>query len=336
MAQSRSQLHPVNDVLRELAIDLDPGQKGFIADKIFSDAGAVIDMTPYGRNATVLIDGVAPYLGNADLDLRRAADAPRKAQRGGETTSLAIAIEEYAIEESIDRLTEIDAQLPGDEERRAMRRVLNTLMIAREKRCADLFFGAGNWTNQAVAAFGPAAWNAAAGTPLSDLSLLQETIHDASGGHMPDTLIMDFAVLRAVSKNPEVRSVINGGGGQSVSGSLPLPDQAVVDLLESFLGLRVCVARKMRNTANVGQAATPARIWTDSVWMGCMGGSDAIRTGAGPKLNAIAAADFSHTALRPGVYDRANQTGRVVYAEEIGDMLKVEGSLGYLLTDAIA
>mgnify|MGYP003137926443 CR=1 FL=1 len=130
MAQSRSQLHPVNDVLRELAIDLDPGAQGFIADKIFSDAGAVIDMTPYGRNATVLIDGVAPYLGNADLDLRRAADAPRKAQRGGETTTLTIAISEYAIEESIDRLTEIDAQLPGDEEARAMRRVMNTLMIA--------------------------------------------------------------------------------------------------------------------------------------------------------------------------------------------------------------
>lgn len=218
-----------------------------------------------------------------------------------------------------------------------MRRVMNTLMIAREKRCADLFFGTGNWTNQAVAAFGGAAWNAPTGTPLSDLSLLQETVHDASGGHMPDTLIMDFAVLRTISKNPEVRSVINSTGGSlsSASGNLPLPDQAVIELIESFLGLRVCVARKMRNTANVGQAATPARIWTDSVWMGCMGGADAIRTGAGPKLNAIAAADFSHTALRPGAYDRANQTGRVVYGEEIGDMLKVEGSLGYLLTDAI-
>lgn len=337
--QSRSDLHPVASALRELAVDLDPGAEGLVADRLFER----VDMEPYGRDATLLIEAQRPYKGDADLSAKRAMGAKAQPIRGGDTNTKTIAISEYALSYFCDRLEIVDDQLPGSAEERAMKRLTRTLALKRENRAADLLFQAATgWTNAAVSALtggGGAKWNTATGTPLSDLQIMQELFYDASGGFYADTLVIPWKVIRALGKNNEVRNVLVGSGSAtSVSRAHPVTDNAVVSTLAAVLGMpegNIIVPGFRQDTANPGASASYGDIWTDNVWMGVLRGSEYEQRRSGVRMNPMAAADFRYSDVEIDVNDSANPKGREMVISEIHDYKLVEASLGYLATDAL-
>lgn len=337
--QSFDNLHPVASALRELAIDLDPGAMGLVARDLFE----VIPMQNYGRKATLLIEDADVYKGDAAIDDRRAMGAKAQSIRGGKTDDLVIEITDHALSYFCDHLEIIDDQLPGDGEVRAAKRLRRTLLVAQEKRAADLLFQASTgWTSSTVAGLsggGGAKWNAATGTPLSDLQVIQELVYDASGGFMPDTLVLPWKIVRAIGRNNEARRVLIGSGSAtSVSRDEPMRDDAVISGVAGVLGIpeaSIIVPGFRRNTANPAQTASLAEIWTDNVWMGVLRGADYETTRSGVKMAPLAAADFRYSEIEEDVEEKKNPKGRELTVGHIHDFKVIETSLGYLATDAL-
>ena len=334
MAQSYATRHPVAEVLKGLAVDLDPGYQGFIADDLFSNP---VDMSNFGQTATLLVDKQHSYLGDADLDAVRARGAKAQPIRDGDTGTVAISITDYALSHFTPSIDLFNDQLPGSAEERALRRLHKTLAIKREARAAALMMTAANWDTTSAAAV---KWDAVTGQPISDLLSLQQLVRGV-GGFMPNSLILPWTTLRAIAKNNEVREVLIGtGSATSTPRSLPLADDAVLAAISGITGIpraNIWVPGAQSNTANPGQTVARADIWDSTkVWMGLMGSTEYAQTKTGIRMDAIAAADFrAGSGVDVQAEDMINPNGRLQVVSELHDYRIVEDTLGYVFTGVL-
>ena len=337
MASSYSNLHPVDQILTSLVNEAIPADSQLIAGDIFENIKIP------ERSGTFLQENTRNFMGSPELDLERAPGASRVSIGGFDRSSTTFKAKIYAAKDSIAMEDILDSQYPGGEEARIAKKVRRTMMLAKEKRAADLLFNTSVFTNNDTCTNVMDGQINAAGTDaLTGLDKLKDLVFANAHGINPDTLVMGRGVARALARNPEFRSYLTVGtnpNGISSGGSMVLSNEAVAQIIKDILNIpNVYVGSARRETAVPGATSSEAQIWTDDViFCGILKGSDAISQKSGNvKGMPVAALNFDYGSMVAGQYDSLDSVKRYVYAEEVHTFQAIDVSLGYLVTSCLA
>lgn len=139
---------------------------------------------------------------------------------------------------------------------RAVEGVSELLMLAREKRVADLVFNTSTYpTGSKVTLAAADQWSNfsnAASDPVEDILAAREAMLMA-----PNTLVLGSQVLYQLRRHPKVIAAVYPTGGNAATGGV-----ATVDMLRELFEVdRILVGRAFINTAKPGQTASYSRIW---------------------------------------------------------------------------
>jgi hypothetical protein len=337
MASSYSNLHPVDQILTSLVNEAIPADSQLIAGDIFENIKVP------ERSGTFLQENTRNFMGSPELDLERAPGASRVSIGGFDRSSTTFKAKIYAAKDSIAMEDILDSQYPGGEEARIAKKVRRTMMLAKEKRAADLLFSTSVFTNNdnCTSVMGGQI-NAAGTDALTGLDKLKDLVFANAHGINPDTLVMGRGVARALARNPEFRSYLTVGAnpsGIAAGGSMVLSNEAVAQIIKDILNIpNVYVGSARRETAVPGATSSEAQIWTDDViFCGILRGSDAISQKSGNvKGMPVAALNFDYGSMVAGQYDSLDSVKRYVYAEEVHTFQAIDVSLGYLVTSCLA
>lgn len=339
MASSYSNIHPVDEILTSLVGEVIPSDSQLIANQIFENVKVP------ERSGTFLLENTRNFMGSPELDLERAPGAGRVNIGSFDRTSLTFKAKIYSAQDSIAMEDILDSQYPGNEEQRLARKVRRTMMLATEKRAADLLFNAAVFTNNDTCANVMGGQIDAAGTDaLTGLDKLKDLIFAAAHGINPDTIVLGRGVARALARNPEFRSYLTVGDatkgiGAAAGGNLILNDSAVQSIIRDVLNIpNVYVGQARRETAVPGATSSEAQIWNDeTIFCGILKGSDAIVQKSGNvKGMPVAALNFDFGSMVAGQYDSLDATRRYVYAEQVQEFKAIDATLGYIVTDCLA
>tara|TARA_R100001440_G_scaffold5611_1_gene11948 strand:+ start:3849 stop:4853 length:1005 start_codon:yes stop_codon:yes gene_type:complete len=333
MASSYSNLHPVDEILSSLLIENYGSNQDLIAGEIFE----TVNVTD--RTGTILLEEGRNFLGaGAGIDVQRAPGSSRAKISTFDRSSTTFACKIFAAEHAIAVEDLLDSQYPGSEEERAARMVGNVLALKREKRAADLLFSTAEFTNNATAAneFG-AQVDAAGADPLTGLHKLKDKVRANASGVHPDSLIMGYEVFRALARNEEIRGYAGTASAGFASGSRILQDDVVISVLRDILGIpNIHVGSARQDTAVAGATSSESYIWGESIFMGCLRGSDAVTQRSGNvKAMPVAALSLQFSAPVSGAYDSLDRTVKYVYGEEVNALKKIDANLGYIVTDCL-
>jgi hypothetical protein len=165
-------------------------------------------------------------------------------------------VEDYGLDDVVPQ-EDIDAARgkPGlDPLGRAVEGIMDLIMLAREKRVADLIFASATYpAANRVTLSGTSQWSDTANSdPVDALMAAQEGML-----MKPNTLVLGSQVAYKLRRHPKVvAAYVPAGGNASVGGVVPL--QALADLFEVE---RVLVGAAWYNSAKQGQTASLTRIW---------------------------------------------------------------------------
>jgi len=339
MASSYSNIHPVDEILTSLVSEVIPSDSQLIAGQVFENVKVP------ERSGTFLLENTRNFMGSPELDLERAPSAGRANIGSFDRTSLTFKAKIYSAQDSIAMEDIIDSQYPGSEEQRIARKVRRTMMLAKEKRAADLLFDTTSFSNDSCANVMGGQVDAAGTDALTGLDKLKDLVFAAAHGINPDTIILGRGVARALARNPEFRSYLSvgdftdAGVGIAAGGSLVLNDSAVQAIIRDVLNIpNVYVGQARRETAVPGATSSEAQIWNDeTIFCGILKGSDAIVQKSGNvKGMPVAALNFDFGNMVAGQYDSLDATRRYVYAEEVQQYKAIDSTLGYIVTDCLA
>ena len=312
---SYSNIHPVNEILKNLAIEAIPSDGQLIADKVIEK----VDVSALGPSGTLLIEETRNFMGSPDVDAERAPGASRQAIGNFDRTSTTFNTKIYSLKDAIAIEDIRYSQYPGNEETRSFRKVQRSMLLNRESRLASLLFGASNWGSytSALGSLGNSSkgtqWNSAGAEPLTDLHALIDVIRANAHGILPDTLVLGYGALRALSRAPDIRGFFTAGSTASgtASGNRIMQDDMVISVLKEVLGL-------------------------PNVFVGIMKGSDAVVNKNGTKVMPVAALNFEYAGFTSGSYDDLEMTKRTVWLEHTHQDKVIAQNYGFLLTDCLA
>ena len=112
-------------------------------------------------------------------------------------------------------------------------------------------------------------WNAAGGTPLTDIRAQIDTIMDSTG-ILPNLLAMDYKVFQGIVTSAEFISEAGALiGGVNDLGGFEARKRALADVL-NMPNATIAVAQEgaIKNTAKKGQTKSISRIWGENVLLG--------------------------------------------------------------------
>ena len=273
MASSYNNIHPVDQILTSLVSEVVPSDSQLIANQIFENVKIP------ERSGTFLLENSRNFMGaGVGLDLERAPGASRANIGGFDRTSLTFKAKIYSAQDSIAMEDIIDSQYPGGEEARIVRKVRRAMMLAKEKRAADLMFDTASFSNDTCTNVMGGKIDAAGTDGLTGLDKLKDLVFAAAHGINPDTLIFGRGVFRALARNPEVRGYAGSTANGLASGNMILTDEATKQVLRDILGIaNIYVGEARRETAVPGATSSEGQIWnTETIFCGIMKGSDAI------------------------------------------------------------
>lgn len=147
--------------------------------------------------------------------------------------------------------------------------LMSQLMTQAEARVLTLIANASVFT-EGVSGSGPTYWNDDANDPLASLETGMESVA-VKGGKHANTLVLSVDSLYALRRNARMRSLW-GDSDKTIT-----PSEIATKLRELLLvnqsgaiasDFMVLVAGVTRNTANIGQTASYARIYTNKAWLG--------------------------------------------------------------------
>jgi hypothetical protein len=244
-------------------------------------------------------------------------------------------LEIHSFEDSIAMEDIEDSQYPGTEEARSARKVRRALLLAQEKRCADLMFSPTQFTNNTTPG---TKFDAAGAEPLSFLHQELDTLRAANHGIVADTMVLGYNVFRALARNPEIRSFVGDSSAGIASGNRILADNAVLEVLRSVLNIpNVYVGSARRETAIPGATSSEADIWNnETIGLYILRGSDAVaQKSGGVKAMPVAALNMQYKGLQAGQYDSLDLVRRHVWGEHVQQFKLVDATRGRLLTDCL-
>ena len=125
---SYSNIHPVNEILKNLAIEAIPSDGQLIADKVIEK----VDVSALGPSGTLLIEETRNFMGSPDVDAERAPGASRQAIGNFDRTSTTFNTKIYSLKDAIAIEDIRYSQYPGNEETRSFRKVQRSMLLNRE------------------------------------------------------------------------------------------------------------------------------------------------------------------------------------------------------------
>lgn len=171
-------------------------------------------------------------------------------------TLVPIAVKDHALEEPISETEAREAAAEGVLSLQSDAAELLTwlLMIAQEKRVADLAFAAASYpAGNKVTLSGTAQWNDQTNSnPIGDIM----TGLDAAFVR-PNTIVLGAEVYTKLRVHPKVIDAVKGRTGVAPRGGIATA-QELADLFEVA---KVLVGRNRINTAKEGQTPTYTRLW---------------------------------------------------------------------------
>jgi hypothetical protein len=325
-----SNLHPVDQILTNIVAEAIPSDSQLIAGRVMEQ----VDVPE--RSGTLLVEETRSFMGAPEADSRRAPGASRQSLSSFNRSSLTFKAEIHSFEDSIAMEDIEDSQYPGSEEERSARKVRRALLLAQEKRCADLLFSTSEFTNNTSPS---TKFDAAGAEPLSFLHNELDTLRAANHGIVADTMILGYDVFRALARNPEIRSFVGDSSAGIASGNRILADDAVIEVLRSVLNIpNVFVGSARRETAIPGATSSEADIWQrETIGLYIMRGSDAVaQKSGGVKAMPVAALNMVYKGLQAGQYDSLDLVRRHVWGEHVQLFKKVDSDRGRLLTNCLS
>ncbi len=325
-----SNLHPVDQILTNIVAEAIPSDSQLIAGRVMEQ----VDVPE--RSGTLLVEETRSFMGAPEADSRRAPGASRQSLSSFNRSSLTFKAEIHSFEDSIAMEDIEDSQYPGSEEERSARKVRRALLLAQEKRCADLLFSTSEFTNTTSPS---TKFDAAGAEPLSFLHNELDTLRAANHGIVADTMILGYDVFRALARNPEIRSFVGDSSAGIASGNRILADDAVIEVLRSVLNIaNVFVGSARRETAIPGATSSEADIWQrETIGLYIMRGSDAVaQKSGGVKAMPVAALNMVYKGLQAGQYDSLDLVRRHVWGEHVQLFKKVDSDRGRLLTNCLS
>lgn len=326
---SYSNLHPVDQILTNIVAEAIPSDSQLIAGRVMEQ----VDVPE--RSGTLLVEETRSFMGAPEADSRRAPGASRQSLSSFNRSSLTFKAEIHSFEDSIAMEDIEDSQYPGSEEERSARKVRRALLLAQEKRCADLLFSTSEFTNNTTPG---TKFDAAGAEPLSFLHEQLDVLRAANHGIVADTMVLGYDVFRALARNPEIRSFVGDSSAGIASGNRILANDAVIEVLRSVLNIpNVFVGSARRETAIPGATSSEANIWNgDTIGLYIMRGSDAVaQKSGGVKAMPVAALNMMYKGLQAGQYDSLDLVRRHVWGEHVQLFKKVDADRGRLLTDCL-
>jgi len=326
---SYSNLHPVDQILTNIVAEAIPSDSQLIAGRVMEQ----VDVPE--RSGTLLVEETRSFMGAPEADSRRAPGASRQSLSSFNRSSLTFKAEIHSFEDSIAMEDIEDSQYPGSEEERSARKVRRALLLAQEKRCADLLFSTTEFTNNTIPG---TKFDAAGAEPLSFLHDQLDVLRAANHGIVADTMVLGYDVFRALARNPEIRSFVGDASSGIASGNRILANDAVIEVLRSVLNIpNVFVGSARRETAIPGATSSEANIWDgETIGLYIMRGSDAVaQKSGGVKAMPVAALNMMYKGLQAGQYDSLDLVRRHVWGEHVQLCKKVDSDRGRLLTDCL-
>jgi len=169
---------------------------------------------------------------------------------------------EHGAEEPIDdREARMYAEY-FDAETIAAKRAMNAVLTNAEKRWAAALFNTATWTGASLYTDVATVWaTIATAVPLTDVEAAVNKVYDNSG-LWPNALIISRKVFRDLRNTAQIIDRIKYSGHMD-----PRAGNIAVEAISAAFDLKVIVAGGTKNTANEGQAATPASIWSNGYAM---------------------------------------------------------------------
>lgn len=348
MAQSYSNLHPVDEILSSFASE---AASQLDAQLIHQDLFETVSVPKSMRSGTILVENNNQYMGTA-LDLKRQPGASRVRQSSFDFESTTYRTIIRGLEASIAFEDLDDNQYPIDLLQREIRKITRSLMIDKEKEAASTLFTASNWTGyeNTLADFNASVntdangtqWDAAGAEPLVDLLALSDTIRKNAYGMSAEmqTLVMGYDCFLALQRNPEIRGFLGSTNDGLASGNRILPQAEVIRIIKDIFGFAdVKVARARNNSANPGQTQTTADIWTaNSLFLGVLKSPDGAVVGnsGSVKTSPAAVLSLEVQGMKSGQYDSQDLVRRQVWVEHEYVNKIIKPSFGYLLRTVVS
>jgi len=164
-------------------------------------------------------------------------------------------VEDYSLQEFVSNAEKENADMPLDPERDALDFLMELLVLAREKRCADLVFAAGTYpaANKTLLA-GVNQWSDETNSnPITNIM----TGLDAAFMR-PNIAVFGAESWMSLRKHPKILDAVKGATrSQGAKGGIASRE----DVAALFELDAVYVGRSRRNTAKKGQAASYGRLW---------------------------------------------------------------------------
>jgi hypothetical protein len=162
------------------------------------------------------------------------------------------ATRDYGHEEVVDDRERKKYASAFDADKAAVRRAMRVVLVNQEVRAHALAVGSGVPTSNVST-----KWDANGGDPIGDVKAAREVIR-INSGMLPNTMLFTQPVLDVLSELPVILDKIKYSQRGIVTAEL---------LAAVFQVERIIVAKTVANSANEGQAVTPADIWGDDVML---------------------------------------------------------------------
>ena len=247
-------LRPVDPVLKGRLIGAYNSLDSYIADKVLPT------ITGVAKTGTLVTVGRASTYGDIEDDLSRASGGEYHQEKGAQLGSTTWSCKEYGTEVRID-LGDIDdfAEI-GNLKFLQSQAALENLKIWQERRFAALL----SPTNFAsVTLVGGDKWSASTSNPVANLVTAAKAVR--AGGRKANTVVMGSDAYTTASTNAALASFANVNTDRNF-----LSIEALQSIFSRICGgpVEVFVADALANSANPGQTASLADIWSDMIWIG--------------------------------------------------------------------
>lgn len=252
-----SSLNVRSDLAEFMEFDLESERKGYIATKVLPVVEVALQADNPGRVP------LEELLFNADTSRNSGSGYNRgtfKFER------FVYATKENGWEEPVDARDEKRYRELLQVDRIANARAQGVVARNQEKRVADLVFNATTWTGASLTTGVTNEWDDEVNcTPITDVEAAVKKVYENSG-LWANALVINRQVFRNLRNSEQIIERIASSG----AGSPTKAADITVEMLKAVFDLEhIIVAGASKNSANEGQAATPAQIWSGEYAMVC-------------------------------------------------------------------
>ena len=330
---TNNKFRPVDPVLAGVFAGLANAPSRYVADDVLP---VIANGTGAGSGSenfsTGTIQIVSPdaFFGDPTRSNERNPGSGFNRGDGAQLAPITYATQYYGRESAVDLDEEARAQLGGriGLKELVMAPEVAALRIEKEIRVASFFQTASNWTTTTTLA-APAKWDQSTSDPIGDIDDGVEAV--GAWGPDADTIIFDRQSASDLRKNPLFLQFLGDQLNRQI-----VSDQTIAELMKMHWGLNAYFAKARKKTSKGAPGAaspTLANIWTDTVWIGALGGNSAPLGSNAVKVDGMAAGRIIEHEWQVREYEEPQRKG-VVQQMDYSEVDKVIlAQLGYTIVD---